>query len=403
MRARTLLALSTVVAAALAAAPGGARAQQIDLSHGGPITVTALDGIEWHQNEQTIIANGDAKAVRDTVTVTADTLIAHYRRKACTPAPGTAQAAPGNPVTRASAPGPAPVASPTAAAPSGAAPATASGATPGAPPPPCPPATPAAQPAGTAPKPPALDDSDTGNNEIYRLEAIGHVHIYTATDNAWGDHAVYDIDKAVLVLTGAHLKLITPQDTLTARDSMEYWSQLHMAVGRGDAVVVTNDGRRLAGDVLVGYTTPDQPATQGKPAAPPPRPAKSGATPDPLANSGKLQKVDAFGHVDVRTATETVLGDRGVYVPDTGIARVVGNVRITRGPNQLNGNQAVVDMHTGIARLVAEPGLRVQGLVVPNGANGDAPDGAKGHAPTGGPAAAPQSGTAVTPPAKGRP
>ena len=43
---------------------------------------------------------------------------------------------------------------------------------------------------------------------------------------------------------------------------------------------------------------------------------------DPLAASGKLQKVDAIGNVSIRTATETVTGDRAVYVPDTGIARV---------------------------------------------------------------------------------
>ena len=39
-------------------------------------------------------------------------------------------------------------------------------------------------------------------NEIYRLEADGHVHIFTPTDQAEGDHAIYDIDQAVLVMTG---------------------------------------------------------------------------------------------------------------------------------------------------------------------------------------------------------
>ncbi len=181
------------------------------------------------------------------------------------------------------------------------------------------------------------------------------MHIFTATDQAWGDRAVYDIDQAVLVLTGKDLRLVTPQDTMTARDSMEYWSQQHMAVGRGDAVVTTSDGRRLSGDVLVGYTTPGDQGSPAKPAKPAPA-AKPGAAPDPLAASGKLQRVDAFGHVEVRTATEIVRGDRGVYVPDTGIARLAGNVRITRGDNQLNGNEAEVDLKTGIARLIATPG-----------------------------------------------
>ena len=45
---------------------------------------------------------------------------------------------------------------------------------------------------------------------------------------------------------------------------------------------------------------------------------------DPLVASGKLQKVEAFGHVTVRTPTDTAIGDRAVYVPDSGIARLAG-------------------------------------------------------------------------------
>ena len=86
------------------------------------------------------------------------------------------------------------------------------------------------------------------------VEAEGHVRIFTPTDQAQGDHAVYDIDQAVLVMTGHALKLTTPNDVLTARDSLEYWSQKHMAVARGNAVVVTNDGRRISADTLVAYT-----------------------------------------------------------------------------------------------------------------------------------------------------
>ena len=317
-----------------------ARAQGIDMTKGGPVEVTSDDGMEWRQNEQVIIAKGNAKAVRGDVTVTADQLIAHYRKKAA--APGTqAAAAPGTPAPRtlatpASAPGPAP------------------GSVPG--------------------QAPAAEPSDTGNTEIYRLEAEGHVHIFTPTDQAFGDHAVYDIDQAVLVLTGHDLHIITPQDTLSARDVMEYWSQKHMAVGRGDAVVNTNDGRRLRADVLVGYTAdpnaPAAPAVQ-KASATPATPGKPNA--DPLmAASGKLQRVDAFGHVEVRTATEIFHADKGVYVPDTGIARLAGNVHLTRGQNQLNGDEAVINLKTGVSTMVRNPGSRVEGLVVPNDAQAGA-------------------------------
>ncbi len=342
----------------LAAASHPAEAQQIDLSHGGQVTVTAVGGFDWNQNGQTVTAYGSAQAVRGGVTVTADRLIAYYRKKPAAP-------------NAARAPTPAPVTTgaktalagslPGAAIP--AAPAAASPAQPTANPTPENPLGVPALPGGASPPGLLPGGDDSSANEIYRLEAIGHVHIFTATQQAFGDHGIYDIDQAVMVLTGHDLHLITPTDLLTARDQMEYHSQTRVSIGRGDAVVTTNDGRRIRADVLVGYSAPPAPPGPGTPT---PKPAAPANGQDPIGSSGKLEKVNAFGNVVVRTQTETVRGDRGVYVPDTGIARVVGNVHITRGQNQLNGAAAIINMKTGIATMTEDPGARVQGLIVPN-------------------------------------
>jgi lipopolysaccharide export system protein LptA len=125
----------------------------------------------------------------------------------------------------------------------------------------------------------------------------------------------------------------------------------------------------MAADTLVAYTSesPAQPAA-GQPAAATPVAAGKPATDDPLAASGKLEKVEAYGNVSVRTVTDTAIGDRAVYVPDSGIARLAGKVRITRGQNQLDGTEAEVNMKTGISRLLAGSGGRVQGLVLPDDA-----------------------------------
>jgi lipopolysaccharide export system protein LptA len=347
-RISLLIALLTAVVAAMTGAPR-AMAQPLDLSQGGPITVTARDGLEWHQAEQEVLALGDAHAVRGNVTVVADRLIAFYRKKA-EAAAGTT----GTATTVAAQPGTVQSAAPAS---------------------------------GTTPLN-AASDADTAGTEIYRLRAEGNVQIFTTTDQAQGDVAVYDIDQAVLVMTGHDLKLTTPNEVLTARDTLEYWPQKHMAVARGNAVVVTKDARRVAADVLVAYTTPDQaqPAAGGaQPAAKPaPKPSAAastaahpspsppgtpGATPpssDDLAASGKIEKVEAFGHVSVRTPTDTAIGDRAVYVPETGIARLADHVRITRGQNQLDGQQAEVNMKTGIARLLRGGDTKVTGLMVPN-------------------------------------
>jgi len=278
-------------------APAAAGAQQIDLSSGGPVAITARDGFEWRDAEQVVIATGDARAVRDNVTVIADRLIARYRKKA------------------------------------GTAPAASSGV-------------------------PSLG-GDSGGNEIYRLEAEGNVRIFTPTDEAVGDRAVYDIDQAVMVMTGRALRLTTPTQVMTARDSLEYWSQKRMAVGRGNAVVVTTDARRLAADTLVAYIEEEGAA---------PRPAAAGA--EPPGAGGKLKRLEAYGNVEARTATDVIRGDRALYTPDTGLARVIGNVRVTSGQNQINGPAAEVNMRTGVARMLADPGGRVQGVIVPNSTPG---------------------------------
>lgn len=332
LASRPLLWLALLVGTA-AFPTAAAHAQALDLSHGGQITVTAVGGFDWDQNAQKVTAYNQAQAVRGDVTVTADKLIAFYRKKAQAPSDAP--------------PAPAAQQAPSASS---------------APPAPTPDA--AAKPADGTPSPTGPDES--GSNEIYRLEAVGHVHIFTKTDQAWGDQAVYDIDQSILVLTGKALKLTTPQDVLTARDSMEYYSQTRVSIGRGNATVTTNEGKQIRADVLVGYSAPPDKSQQKQPDAV--QPAGGG---DPLTNggSGKLEKVNAFGHVWVRTQTETITGDRGVYVPDTGIARIIGNVHITRGDNQLQGAAAIINMHTGVATMTEQPGGRVSGLIVPNNGN----------------------------------
>lgn len=301
MSRRSLLLLATLGLLACAA-PRPVAAQALDLSSGGAVEVTARGGFEWRDAEHVVIAEGDARAVRGEVTIVADRLLAYYRKK-----PGAAPA-----------------------------------------------------PAATKPPPAGgVLGGESGGTEIFRLEAQGHVRIFTKTDEAVGDSAVYDIDQAVMVMTGKGLKLTTPQQVMTARDSLEYWAQKRMAVGRGNAVVVTADGRRLAADTLVAYlAAPDANAPKPAPGQP--------------AGAGKLDRIEAFGNVDVRTATDTVRGDRGIFVQATGIARLIGHVRITHGQNQINGPAADVNMQTGVAHIVSNPQAgpdgRVQGLIVPEDA-----------------------------------
>ena len=149
------------------------------------------------------------------------------------------------------------------------------------------------------------------------------------------------------------MELKTPQDTLTARDSVEYYADQHMAVARGNALITTQDGRSIQADVITAYLTP----AGGN--------ATSADSLSGLGQSGGLERVEAVGHVIVRTKTDTVTGDRGVYLAATQQARLGGNVHIIQGQNELAGGDALVDMKSGTATLLAGPGGQVSGTITP--------------------------------------
>lgn len=72
-------ALALALAALLAAGPAAAQGFNLSQNNNNEIQVFADDGIEWVSEANRVIAHGNAKATRGTVTVTADTLTAYYR------------------------------------------------------------------------------------------------------------------------------------------------------------------------------------------------------------------------------------------------------------------------------------------------------------------------------------
>ena len=394
-RGAVLRAFACAGALAVAAPAPAALAQALQLGHSDqPIEILADHDIEWQREQQRYIARGHASAKQGDTTIYADVLTAYYRPQP-KPAGPSSSPAPQPPHASAQNPGVQKAA------------ATSSESKPG-PKPGDPKATNGA--GGTA------DDKEGGGStQIYRYEAEGHVRIVTPTDTALGDKGIYDTDTGILVLTGHGLKLTTPNEVITARDSLEYWADKQMAVARGNAVAVTQD-RRMTGDILTSYfvdnrTNPPPPTARNVKAgarkttqtaeANPTGATPTGANPtgaNPIgANSpgaksegpkspgarpgdtksgdeggqgnNRLQRIEGFGHVHVSTPTEIVTADRGVYNADTGIAMMSDNVRITRGDNQLNGDFAEVNLNTGISRLLTRSEgnatAQVRGLFIP--------------------------------------
>ena len=212
-----------------------------------------------------------------------------------------------------------------------------------------------------------------GETEIYRLNADGHVTIKGERQTVVGDQAVYDVDQQIGIVTGKAPKMTTATDMVTARDSLEWYDQKQIAVARGDAVAV-RDTKRIRADVLTAHMTKDKPPTApGKTEKPAPAPAKPRNSPTPLGDadeSSRISRVDAQGNVLVSTETDVGRGDFGVYNADSGIATLLGNVTVTRGPNTIRGEYAVMDLNNNISRMMAAPAgagtatTPVQGLFV---------------------------------------
>lgn len=196
-----------------------------------------------------------------------------------------------------------------------------------------------------------------GSNEVYRLDAIGHVRITSPGRVATGGHAIYDVDKAVIVLKEAKpVTLTSGADIITANDQLEFWDKRNMAVARGGAKAVRGD-KRINADVLTAHFITN------------------------AAGQSELGRLEAFDNVVITTATEQAFAERAAYNVPTGLARLTGSVKIKRGDNVINGCSADIDLNSGISRMNScdqEDGGRGGG-----GAGGTAspPDGQKTGAP----------------------
>lgn len=200
-------------------------------------------------------------------------------------------------------------------------------------------------------------DKDDGGTDVYRVDALGNVTIRSAGETATGSAAVYDFDQAVLVIEGAPVQLETPDGLVTAEDTIQYWEKDNVAVAEGNAVATKGD-QTLYADTLTARFK-DKPSDA------------SGAE----TRSGELSRIEGYGNVRLETKKDIILGDRGRYDLDSGIATLDGNVRITNDQNQLSGGFAVVDTNKGVSTLyssAAEAGVpgpskapRVKALIVP--------------------------------------
>ncbi len=176
-------------------------------------------------------------------------------------------------------------------------------------------------------------------NDIAYLTATGRVRITSPRQKVFGEKAVYDLDRKTVKITGEGLKYMTAEDTVTAKDSLEYFEDKGVAIAKGRAVA-DHKGDRIEGDVLTAYFVKN------------------------AANEMEMDHMTAQGNVIVVTKNGDVSrGEKGLYDAKKDIAYLTGRVRITHGETQLAGDKAEVNFATGQSRLLNEGGGRVRALL----------------------------------------
>jgi lipopolysaccharide export system protein LptA len=185
-------------------------------------------------------------------------------------------------------------------------------------------------------------DKDGGGMKISQVHAKDGVVIHSKDMEAFGAAATYDLDKGYAIMTGDDLRIVSPDQVVTAHEKFEYWTVEGKFSAIGGAKV-TRGTDTLEADKVSAVMKND---SKGK---------------------RVLDRLEAEGNVVITTPTENVTGQKGVYTASTNMAQLSGGVKITRGPNVLEGEHAEVDLTTNTSRIFGSKadGGRVKGIFYP--------------------------------------
>jgi lipopolysaccharide export system protein LptA len=207
--------------------------------------------------------------------------------------------------------------------------------------------------------------TDGDEREVTSMTADGHVRMETPTEKAFGEHAQYDVKLDRLLMTGGNLRIVTPKETITAKDSLEYWHAENKGIARGNAIAAFPAKEELIqADTLVAYFNSSADKTQTKN--------------ENEQNNEKtgIDRVEAEGNILASGPKGVVTGDRGTYTAISHIVEVFNNVKLTQGKNVIEGGYARHNLKTNVAEMFTEPPhvssagpiKRISGIIMPSDA-----------------------------------
>ncbi len=190
-------------------------------------------------------------------------------------------------------------------------------------------------------------DKEGSGVDIWKVTADTDVVITSADSKAFGGHAVYNLDEGLATLTEGDLALVSGNQTVTARDRFEYWTEEGklIAIGRAKMTQLKEESGEdtLEADLITAFLHDD---AEGK---------------------REIETLEAEGRVIITSPQEIITGDYAIYRKASNTAEIKGNVVIQRGPNTLEGERAEVDLNTNISRMFGSEGEggRIRGVFYP--------------------------------------
>jgi lipopolysaccharide export system protein LptA len=191
-------------------------------------------------------------------------------------------------------------------------------------------------------------ETKSSSFDIELLSATGNVKIQSESNSAYGNKAIYDVHKGIATITGDNLKMVSQNETVTARERFEYDVVKKKLTAIGNVTVLrgenTIDAERMK---AIFRENPD--------------------------GTSALQRLEAHGNVKITTPTEILYSKEGIYDASSAIVKLAGDVEIFHGDNILNGERAELDLNTNISRMFgsSENNGRVKGTFYPKSKDTD--------------------------------
>ena len=262
----------------------------------------------------------------------------------------------------------------------------------------------------------------TENRNLTSMSAEGSVRMETPTETAYGDYAHYDVELDRVRMTGENLKLVSPNQILTATDSVEYWHGEKKGIAHGNALIeIPEKNEQIQADEIIAYFCPSQEDDKKM------EMEKAEATGHVLATNltgivtgdrgiyyakdkridmfgnalvevpekkelvqadkiiayfgpskgdpkkMELKKVEAIGNVLASSPDGIVTGNRGAYYPQTEFVEMFENVKITQGENIIQGQYGRANLKTNLVEIFPDipkgdpcaPRQRISGVIMP--------------------------------------